>query len=623
MSLLFITPPFVQLNCPYPATTQLKAFVDSKGYTSTQRDLGIELIEKIFTRKFLEPLFAEAFQRDHLSNRAKSVAMKKTEYLNTVESVISFLQGGDNTLAARIAVGDFLPRGERFAKVEDEDMEWAFGTTGSLDKARHYASLYLTDLTDFIADLVSTNFSLIRYGEQLALSAPVFDYIKKAVDKEELNQIDEIMLSLLDGYIKESNPDVICFTIPFPGTLYAALKCSTYIKENYPNIKIVTGGGYINTELRTITDARIFEYFDYLLYDDGELPLYSLLEYFEGKISLDEVVRCKYSSGSEVISTPNWEENIPFEELPAPTYEGLKMDKYISMIEMTNPMHKLWSDGKWNKLTVAHGCYWAKCTFCDTKLDYIGRYEAPSAKTVVDRMESIMSETKISGFHFTDEALPPKLLKEIAQEILDRGLIVSYWGNIRFEKSFTREVCELLASSGCIAVSGGLEVASNRILKLINKGVTVEGATTVAYNMTSSGIMVHAYLMYGFPTQTMQETIDALEIVKQMFAEGLIQSAFWHKYTMTIHSESGCNPERFNAKRKSLELAPFANNGVDHICEDDVPNYKKLGKILYVATYNYMHGNGYDIPLKNWFESKSAVPNVHPQFIERLISKLD
>ena len=625
MNTLLITPPLVQLNCPYPATTQLKAYIESAtSHSVTQKDMSIELTERIFCREFITPLFEEAFQRDKLSTKAKAVAMNKNQYIATIDAVMLFMRGKNDTLAARIATGEFLPRGERFRKVDDDEMDWAFGTTGIGDKAKFYASLYLTDLTDFIADMVSNSFSLIRYGEQLALSAPTFEYIKRAVLKDEgnYNVIDKEMISLLENYIQEVNPSLIGFTIPFPGTLYAALKCSDYIKKNYPNIKIAFGGGYINTELRSITDPDIFDFIDYLLYDDGELPLSTLISHLNGEIGIEEVVRCKYVVENKIVDSIKWDDNIKFEDLPAPTYSGLPFDKYISMIELTNPMHKLWSDGRWNKLTVAHGCYWAKCTFCDTELDYIKRYDAPSAASVVNKMESIIKETGECGFHFTDEALPPKLLGEIAREILNRGLTVTYWGNIRFEKTFTLELCELLAESGCIAVSGGLEVASNRILTMINKGVTVEGAAAVAHYMTSSGIMVHAYLMYGFPTQTLQETIDSLDIVRQMFEEGLIQSAFWHCFTMTIHSKTGCCPADFNAVRKTTELAPFANNGVKHTAESDIEDFRKIGDILYRATYNYMHGNGYDIPLKNWFESKSAIPTVKKDYISRVIDKL-
>lgn len=166
---------------------------------------------------------------------------------------------------------------------------------------------------------------------------------------------------------------------------------------------------------------------------------------------------------------------------------------------MLNPMHRLWSDGRWNKLTVAHGCYWKKCSFCDVSLDYISRYETVSASLLVDCIEQIISETGQTGFHFIDEAAPPKILKALAEELIRRQVVISWWGNIRFEKTFTPELAELLAQSGCIAMSGVLEVASDRLLNLMKKGVSVERVAQVTKGLSDAGILVHAYLMYGFP----------------------------------------------------------------------------------------------------------------------------
>ena len=296
-------------------------------------------------------------------------------------------------------------------------------------------------------------------------------------------------------------------------------------------------------------------------------------------------------------------ENIPFAESGTPSYEGLLQNNYINMIELTNPMHALWSNGKWNKLMLAHGCYWGKCAFCDGALDYVKRFDQAPVELIVDRMEAVIAQTGQTGFHFVDEAAPPALLRKLAEEIIRRKLTVSYWTNVRFEKSYTPELCYLLAQSGCIAISGGLEVASPRILKMINKGITVESASESMRNFTEAGIMTHAYLMYGFPTETARETIDSLEVVRNLFANGWIQSAFWHRYAMTIHSPSGICPESVGAKHVDQPLAPFANNEIPFTTSQEI-DLDFYGKGLNLATYNYMQGAGYDIPVKKWFNSK-------------------
>ena len=622
MKILLITPPLVQLNTPYPATQSLMAYIEEKGYDVSQWDLSIDLIERVYTKSFLAPLFEEAFQRDKLSEKAKSVVMQKQRYLDSVESVVKFLQGKDDTLSTRIASREFLPEGSRFKKVDDDILEWSFGSTGFSDKAKHIASLYMVDLADFIAEMTTPKFALIKYAEQLTISAKVFDYIKRDIDNPITNKIDEVMLELLQQRVKSEKPDLIAFSVPFPGTLYSALKCGSFLKQEFPSVKIAMGGGYVNTELRQLSDNRIFDYVDFISFDDGEMPFLSVLEFLEGKIDSSKLVRTIYRDVEDIVPMLNIDKNVSFEDLPAPTYRGIDFTKYISVIEFTNPMHKLWSDGKWLKLTFAHGCYWGKCAFCDTSLDYIKRYDSATVERVVEKVEQMVNETGITGFHFTDEALPAKLLVDFANRIIEKGLIISFWGNIRFDKSFTKESCEILSKAGCVAVSGGLEVASARVLKLINKGISIEIASEVAHNFTSNGIMVHAYLMYGFPTQTMQECVDSLEIIRQMFENGLIQSGFWHRFALTVHSPVACDTEKFNVEYDTELVNSFANNAVDYREDTDI-DFKKVDKALKAAMYNYMLGMGYEIPLKNWFESKDAVPTIKPNYISKIVDKLD
>lgn len=623
MKYLLVTPPFVQLNTPYPATSVLKAWLKEKGHDVMQCDLGIEVADRIFCRSFLEELFERAFQKERLSTKAKAVALLKKEYLSTIDSVWRFLKGKDDTLANRIAVRGFLPEATQFKKLKDEDLEWAYGTTSTRDKALHFATIYIEDLADFIAGVLGCDFSVIRYEEQISISAPKYDYIYARLKNNPVKELEAIAIELFDKRLREFSPDIIAFTIPFPGTLMMAMRLAEYTKSVSPDIVVAMGGGYVNTELRDITDVKFFEDVDFLLYDDGELPLETLAGYVAGSVGRDSIVRAKYVVDGVVEQSSDWSSNVAFDELPSPDFSDLDLDSYISLVEFTNPMHKLWSEGRWNKLTVAHGCYWAKCAFCDTHLDYIGRYDAPKAVTVVKRMKDIIAQTGNTGFHFTDEALPPKLLREMCEIIISEGLVVTFWGNIRFEKSYNAEFAELLARAGCIAVSGGLEVASPRILKLINKGVTIEQAVKCCTALNEAGIMVHAYLMYGFPSQTAQEAVESLEIVRQMFEEGIVQSAFWHRYAMTIHSPSGRNPELYGAEKVCSELNPFSNNAVEFIDNaDDGIDWKLIGKGMASATQNYMLGKGYDHQMRNWFNGSYDNPPIKKNYIARIIDSM-
>lgn len=616
-TILLITPPFTQLNTPYPATAYLKGFLNTKGYASHQVDLGLEVILALFSAKGLRALFAELDASDlELSENSYRIFSLRDEYISTIDPVIRFLQNRNPTLAHSICDRSYLPEASRFAQLDD--LDWAFGTMGIHDKARHLVTLYLEDLADLITEAVDPHFGFSRYAERLGRSATHFDDLNAALLAPD-TLISRTLTALLEQRIQQEKPGVVCLTVPFPGNLYGALKCGQYIKKHHPHIAVVMGGGYANTELRSLKEGRVFDYVDYICLDDGEAPLLSLLEHVSGGRERSALKRV-YAREDGVVKYFNGarERDVAQRDTGTPDYRDLRLLDYLSVIEMVNPMHRLWSDGRWNKLTLAHGCYWGKCSFCDVSLDYIKRYEPLTAALLCDRIEEIIEQTGQNGFHFVDEAAPPALLRDLALEIIRRKLTVVWWTNIRFEKNFTADLCKLLKASGCIAVSGGLEVASDRLLERMKKGVTVAQVARVADGFTQAGIMVHAYLMYGFPTQTAQETIDSLEMVRQLFEIGVVQSGFWHRFAMTAHSPVGLHPAEFDVMRIGPDTGLFADNDLDH-ADPLGADHEAFAEGLRKSLFNYMHGVGFEFPLKSWFDFKTPPTSIPPNYIERSV----
>lgn len=608
--LLLITPPFTQLNTPYPATAYIKGFLNTKNISSYQIDLGIEVILQLFSKDGIRKVFDQEIDIQNISENSQRIFALRDEYIKTIDQVISFLQGKTPTLARQICSMNFLPEASRFNQLDD--MEFAFGNMGLQDKAKHLATLYLEDLSDYIVENVDSDFGFSRYAERLGKSANSFDELYLKLSQNQ-TFIDNFTLTILKEKLEFVQPKLVCFSIPFPGNLYSAFRAAKFIKENYPNIKTAMGGGFPNTELRELKDQRVFEFFDFITLDDGELPIELLYENLNNKEN-PEYKRTFLIENEEVTYKNNSKRHdYKQADIGTPDYIDLQLDKYISVIEIANPMHSLWSDGRWNKLTMAHGCYWGKCTFCDISLDYIKIYEPISAKILVDRMEELIQTTGETGFHFVDEAAPPALMREVALEILRRNLVVTWWTNIRFEKSFTKDLCFLLKLSGCVAVSGGLEVASDRLLKLIDKGISVEQVAKVTRNFTEAGIMIHAYLMYGYPTQTVQETVDSLEMVRQLFEMGILQSGFWHQFAMTAHSPVGLNPEEFGVTPIKQEIL-FANNDIDFTDKTGI-DHGKFSFGLKKSLFNYMHGVNFEIPLQEWFDFKIPKTTIHPDYI--------
>ncbi|MFD1468026.1 B12-binding domain-containing radical SAM protein [Hymenobacter caeli] len=615
--ILLITPPLTQLNTPYPATAYIKGFLKGRGYDVAQADLGLALVLRLFSVEGLKRVFAEIEAGDFaLSDNAKRMLRLQNRYLATVAPVVRFLQNKDLTLAPRICHGRFLPEASRFDNVAD--LETAFGTMGLTDQARHLATLYLEDLADLIKETVGPHFGFSRYAEKLALSATSFEPLHQALQAP-ANLLDSLLLEELDALLARTQPDVVGFTVPFPGNLYGALRLAQRIKQTRPATRTIMGGGYPNTELRTIQEPRFFDYIDHLTLDDGEGPWLRLFDFWAGKIPQGELQRT-FSRGEsgdiQYVNHPH--PDVPHPEVGTPDYSDLPLTDYLSVLEVLNPMHRLWSDGRWNKLTVAHGCYWKRCSFCDVTLDYISRYETAPATLLVDRIEQIIAQTGQTGFHFVDEAAPPLALRDLAVELLRRRVAITWWGNIRFEKTFSPDLCRLLAASGCIAISGGLEVASDRLLALMEKGVTLAQVARVTDGFTRAGIMVHAYLMYGFPTQTAQETVDSLEVVRQLFAAGVVQSGYWHRFSMTAHSPVGKNPAKYQVAAVGPEPAGFAWNDLWH--DDPLgTDHEAFGPGLAKSLYNYLHGVALEEPLGFWFDFKTPKTTTPRQLVAQAL----
>lgn len=628
IDLLLITPAFTQLNTPYPATAFLKGFANTKGISSYQMDLGIEVILDIFSSNNLSFIFKNAQKQGKIrSKNAKKIYAQKHEYLQSIDNVILFLQGKNNKFSKAIYYDSILPEASRFDVFDQID--WVLDEMELNDKAKYLATLYLEDLSDFIVECVDENFGFSRYAEKLGRSANSFDDLEAQLNTD-LSFIDILGVKRLEKKIAKLKPKILCVSVPFPGNLFSAFRYAQFVKQQYPKLTVIMGGGFPNTELRSVSDIRIFDYFDFITLDDGELPIELILKNINNLESDSVALKRTFSriNNKVIYNNKSNKKDYSQNEIGTPDYSDLLLNKYISVIEIANPMHSLWSDGRWNKLMLAHGCYWGKCAFCDISLDYIKSYAAYSAKNLVNKMEKIIDQTKESGFHFVDEAAPPVLMRELAKEIINRQLSVTWWTNIRFEKNFTLELCELLHESGCIAVAGGLEVASNRLLELINKGVSVEQVSMVTSNFTKAGIMVHAYLMYGFPSQTEQETIDSLEMVRQMFELGIVQSGFWHQFALTAHSDVGLNPNKYgitpdNTLIKTLQKTEklFANNDIEFTDNTGI-THSKFSSGLKQSLFNFMHGVGFENSLQNWFDFEIPEPNVAKDYIFR-VSKHD
>lgn len=599
MRVHLVLPPLTQLNTPYPSTAYLSRALAGHGVATEQYDLGLALVLRLCSRAGLAQLFpalAALSESQDLDDDAWRAIALQGSHERAMDGVIRFLQGRDRGLGPRILETPFLPRTPRIEAAAASGELGAFGALAVDDAARRLATLYLADIADLWARL-DPGFALSHYQRHLATGPVAFAGLAARLESTSL--VDEALDALIEALPVQAG-DLVGVSVPFPGNLYGALRIGRALRQR--GATVLLGGGYANTELRNVSEPALWNFVDGVCLDDGEGPLLAWIRWMNGEGD----ARHRTITAAGRLENPHYDEPAAC----AAAYGALPLGDYLQLVDSINPTHRLWGDGRWNKLTVAHGCYWKKCSFCDIKLDYIAGFRPNRAVQLTDAMVELVAQTGQSGFHLVDEAVPPRGMRDLALSVLERGIGASFWGNIRFERAWTHDLARLCGHAGLIAVTGGLEVASPRILEKMQKGVTVDQVVRAASAFRAAGVRVHAYLMYGFPTQTDQESIDAMETVRQMFAAGVLDSAFWHRFVLTRHSGMADHPEAWGMRVAAAPRA-FAENDVDHEdpeggCHDafDVP--------LATALSAWMRGDGLDRPLQSWFTAPMP-PTTLPQ----------
>ncbi|HUW41154.1 MAG TPA: radical SAM protein [Rectinemataceae bacterium] len=647
MKAVLVQPPFTQLNAPYPAVHYLEAFLRGRGHEARSFDHGIALYRGIFSRQGLARLFSEARRRlADEEPHAESERAARGEidrylsyealYLEWIDPIVDFLSGADPSFAHRLAQAVELPRGSRAAAFLDSS-----GGRISSEESRTLATLILEDLGDFVAGTFDPEFGTVRYAERLASSRGDFAEIRSALASSYL--LSAFYRPFLRDFWRSpeaAGAEMVLVTIPFPGCLLGALTCAQEARAALgASVPVLFGGGYVSTELRALCDPGIFDYCDYLCFDSGYGSLASILEArgFEsaggapgglyrsmfrlegGRIGVsgfpsEDALRPAALPGAR--AALGCADAARFAELERaalasvqPDYASADFREYFGVVDSENPMHRLWSDAPWLKYRLAHGCYWRRCAFCDTELEYVADFVRGESGALMRAAEAASTRSGLAGIHFVDEAMPMADLLAFAAANRSRAAEgkrpFHFWGNVRFDSSWTEGRCEFLAASGLMAVSGGIEVATERGLEMTDKGFDLAGLVRCLVAMKRSGLLVHAYLIYGFPDQDEGEILDSAEFCRQLFAAGLVDSAFWHRFVLTRHSrmygewKAGARP----ALRPLDAPRAFADNDLAFEGEE---RFDRFEEPLAAALAAWMGGEALDRPAADWFGARRA-----------------
>lgn len=675
LNTLIIQPPLVQLNTPYPSGAYLLDFFNSLYEEKNVKgrvewfDLSNSFFHKIFCKHGIAHIFNSTFEKalklssqyesqgdDNTAFHLRRFISQKEFWINWIDEIIAIVCSSNSKISGREFAHEFIrsahvPRGmrvENFLSNLNRDV--------STDDAQILSSLALADLADYITMVYDQNFALIRYAEHLATSTAEFSETIEGLKAPSLNDFYKpLLLEKIASYKNE--PTLYCISVPFPGCFESALFSADLIrKECGDNAIIIFGGGYVNTELREISEKGIFDYCHILSYDKGygsyirlfdefinvacgiedEKQCFNLKEAFENIFDSRKFYNFSYLKNGSVI-IPLEKENEEYKVLYkkeheyirkiTPDYSHIDFTKYPRLADDTNPMHRIWNDGAWLKAYIAHGCYWHRCAFCDTTLDYVKDYCLTDINSLYDSLCVQAEKTGVHGIHFVDEACPPVALQNFALKNMavksSNKIPLTYWGNIRFEKTFDRDLADLLSAGGLTAVSAGIEIATGNGLSAVNKGTDMENIVNACCAFKEAGILIHSYMIFGFWSQSVQDLIDSMETLRQLFGAGLLDSAFWHKFTLTLHST--VYEEYKKGKYPELKILPqkktqFAKNDLHFEGEE---KSEKFSAPLNAALELWMHGEKLSKPVESYFPFKMPKPSIAKDYIASLIAKYE
>ena len=671
----------MQLNTAYPSGAYLTSFFKTENCEASWCDFNIRLFYEIFSAAGLRRLFelseshalqladqAERKGDDNTAFNLRRYISQKENWIEWIDFITAVLCGGGaREKEHQFLYSPFAPRGSRMENYLSNLAE--NGRDPTVDDMRFLCSFALADLSDYITVAFDPQFSLVRYAESLAvdtrtfsdfeaqINSPVMEHFYKPVLESLLTELtaasggrafrcsaDAPAASLASlspvaacGAAPIPKPDslLICISIPFAGTFLPALYTARCLKEKLgSSVFICIGGGFVNTELREASDPALAKYIDAISYDRGYGSYHALLNACHAElVSASHLYKLRLFTtqpdGSVKVTEPLWQ-SPDFEkfenEITAkiiPDYSDIDFSIYPRMCDDANSMHRIWTDGAWIKAYLAHGCYWHRCAFCDTSLDYVCGYKPTDIEPLYNGLLKTARDKGVYGIHFVDEALPPLALKKFALLNARSGNPLYFWGNVRFEKTFTKDLAAFLSYCGLGGVSAGIESATGTGLESINKGTDIASITRACCAFKEAGILVHAYMIYGFWNDSPQTIIDSMETLRQFFEAGLLDSAFWHKFVLTRNSTV------YNQWQKAgtLDLvsseeasSAFARNNLHFKGEE---KFNKFGAPLETALNCWMHGDRLDQHVQKWFDFQVPKPTVNRTFINSFIEEYE
>jgi hypothetical protein len=377
------------------------------------------------------------------------------------------------------------------------------------------------------------------YRTPFALTTPE----EMARDAEpERDPFDGYLRRTLVPRLRRAGVDAIGLSVCFPGQLVPAYSFALKLKRAFPDVHLVAGGPAITQVLLRLHGPALRQAlgpFDSAVVFEGEHTLLALCRALaEGRkgaralAGIPNLVLPDPSLGAGYLPGPP---TVDLRDLPAPDFDGLPLDRYLS------PQLLLPYDP-------TRGCYWGRCAFCHYGLTATGtaRYRERAVETVVGHLGALSARHGTRFFYLSQDSVAPKTLGRLADALAESGLDLRWGTDLRPEAHLTPERCAGLRRGGAVACSLGVESASPRVLRLIDKGVTPAVAGKAMRNLAQAGIAAEVMCFTDFPTETFDEAMATLRFLEEQAPH--VAAFIVGQFELTHGSRVAREPARFGLR---------------------------------------------------------------------------
>lgn len=565
--LLIFPPAWVAVE-PHLACPSLVSQLRKSGFCSSVLDLNIEFMNYIYTSEYVR----------------QSVCSAEKQYQN-MKLIKEFFLKKKDTYENKILNAKYDKYSLFFEKASEKNftnvinsVDWAIDVYKNSQKFYDYKNIlkarFVLDMASFLISLHSCPLEVNMFSSDISDRIMSLNYsdIKKVVFDESVN----IFRPFCEDQVKNivtKNYSFVGISINSKSQLIAGLTIANLLKK-HKNIHVCIGGGFFTRVKENLKkNTEIFEIFaDSFLLGEGENAIVEMAKYISGKSSISDVQGLLYKVGNEIIYNGDVKSCI-LSKNAIPDFSDYDFSKYFAP-EVVIPIQ------------TQRGCYWRKCTFCD--MSYAKKFSVKKIDDLIDEIIFYKKIYSVSNFDIIDEAIVPKYLERLCDEIIRKNLNIKFHISLRFENEFDYKFFKKLYKAGVRYIKWGFETDNERIHKLINKGVDYKNRLKKLKYANKAGIMNCAFTFFGFPSETFDEAMDTYNFIFKN--SDYIQASGTTDFSLTRHSYISKNPKEYNINISS-EQAEFDNclKYVDCFGMTDIE--KKKYKKMFIKTYHDRYKN--------------------------------